>query len=452
MSDELTPQEERLLHEVPVVGAPAGFAARVLAEQQRRQHATRRRVALAAAAAAAVVVVTSTWLWPRAESAQSGQLAAAPSRTTVTLASRGVAVAEAGAALTWAVASDGAAKIAQSSGNVFYRVEPGGRFVVSTGAGEVTVTGTCFRVEVTDVKNLSSATIGAVVATVMTVTVYEGRVLATGTDHGPPKALAAGESATMASAAHALVPPATSPTAPSRPGHAPLPPASSHAPLPAHLSPEALYEAHAAVTREAEALRSEVQRLERELDAKSDKDEREKFYEPTPADLVELAQQCRLQWDTVSLSSTPPGYSVKNAEKLGLSEEERAAVEARVNAHQKALVDQIRALYVEITGDTTAGSLAATAMLDEIADKTTQEEHQRVFQQLARERAGLAQPPPPDQPESPYTRLFRALTGAGNALERSLAEELGPETARRIRDLDDGWGHKHGSSYGCPSP
>ena len=452
MSDELTPQEERLLHEVPVVTPPAGFAARVLAEQQRRRHATRRRVALVAAAAA-VVVVTSTWLWPRGQSAQSGQLAAAPSRTTVTLASRGVAVAEAGAALTWAVEPGGAATIVQSSGNVFYRVEPGGRFVVSTGAGEVTVTGTCFRVEVTDVKNLASATIGAVVATIMTVTVYEGRVLATGVDHGPPKALAAGESATMASAAHALASPAASPGAPSKPGHAPLlPPASSRAPLPAHLSPEALYEAHAAVTREAEALRTEVERLKRDLDDKSEKDPNDKFYEPTPADLVELARQCRLQWDTVSLSSTPPGFSVKNAEKLGLSEEERAAVEARVNAHQKALVDQIRTLYAEITGDTTAGSLAANAMLDEIADKTTQEEHQRVFQQLARERAGLAQPPPPGHPESPYTRLFRALTSAGNALEASLAEELGPETARKIRDLDDGWGHKHGSSYGCPAP
>ncbi len=447
MSDELTPQEKRLLDEVPVVVAPAGFAAQVLVEQRRRQRAARLRVTLAAAA---VVIVTSTLLWPREH---SGQLTAAPSRTTVTLASRGVAVAEAGAALTWAVGPGGAATIVQSAGNVFYRVEPGGRFVVSTSAGEVTVTGTCFRVEIMDVKNSMSATIGAVAAAIMTVTVYEGRVLATGPDGGPPTALAAGESATMAAATHALAPPVMAPVAPARPGHASAPPpASPRAPLPAHLSPEALYEAHAAVTREAEALRSEVDRLKRDLDAKSEKDENDKFYEPTPADLVELARQCRLQWDTVSLSSTPPGFSVKNAEKLGLSEEERAAVEARVNAHQKALVDQIRTLYAEITGDTTAGSLAANAMLDEIADKTTREEHQRVFQQLARERAGLAQPPPSDHPESPYTRLFRALTGAGNALEASLAEELGPETARKIRDLDDGWGHKHGSSYGCPPP
>jgi hypothetical protein len=440
MSDELTPEEKRLLDLVPVALPPSGFAAKVMVEERRR--ATRRR--LLAAAAAVLLIGGAALLWPRG---YSGELAASSSRTSVTLGDRGVAVAEAGAALSWTVKPDGSAAISQSAGNVFYRVEPGGAFVVSTSAGEVTVTGTCFRVEVSDVKTLLSGAIGAVAAAIMTVTVYEGRVLAAG--GGAEVALAAGES-TIIDPARPIAPPVPPQVAAPIGGRAPAATLAPRAPLPSNLSTDALYEAHAAVAREAEALRAEVDRLKKDLDSKSEKEPKNKFYEPSPTDLVELAQKCRLQWDTVSLSSTPPGFPVKHAEKLGLSEEERAAVEARVNAHQKALVDQIRALYVEVTGDTTGGSLAATAMLNEIEDKTTEQEHQRVFQQLSRERAGLAAPPPVGQPESPYTRLYRALTGAGNSLEASIAEELGPETARRVRDLNDGWGNKHGSSYGCP--
>src|SRR5262249_53158704 len=63
-------------------------------------------------------------------------------------------------------------------GNVFYRVERGGPFVVATAAGSVTVLGTCFRVEVQEMKKtwIAGAT-GAAVSAALLVTVYEGRVL-----------------------------------------------------------------------------------------------------------------------------------------------------------------------------------------------------------------------------------------------------------------------------------
>ena len=109
----------------------------------------------------------------------SGSLVASE-RTTLGIGTRAIAVAEPTADLSWSVKSD-AARVVQPAGDVFYRVEPGGPFVVATPAGEVIVTGTCFRVEVSEMKPSKSAIRGAVVGAALTatvmVTVYEGRVL-----------------------------------------------------------------------------------------------------------------------------------------------------------------------------------------------------------------------------------------------------------------------------------
>src|SRR5205085_6877903 len=62
-------------------------------------------------------------------------------------------------------------------GDIFYRVEPGESFVVAAPGAEILVTGTCFRVEVEPMlKPLVSAAAGAIVASAIVVTVYEGKV------------------------------------------------------------------------------------------------------------------------------------------------------------------------------------------------------------------------------------------------------------------------------------
>ena len=77
--------------------------------------------------------------------------------------------------------------VTQDRGDVFYRVEPGERFVVHTPVGDVDVLGTCFRVQLDapgddemakrDVAKVGGAAVLAgVLATAATVTVYEGRV------------------------------------------------------------------------------------------------------------------------------------------------------------------------------------------------------------------------------------------------------------------------------------
>ena len=101
----------------------------------------------------------------------------ADARQEVRVGNRALAVLEKGAHVKW----DGDA-IEQSGGDVFWRVEPGARFVVHTAAADVAVKGTCFRVKVEgeedamNRRDAMSGTVGAVLAATAFVGVYEGKV------------------------------------------------------------------------------------------------------------------------------------------------------------------------------------------------------------------------------------------------------------------------------------
>jgi ferric-dicitrate binding protein FerR (iron transport regulator) len=100
-------------------------------------------------------------------------------RETIALGKRAVLVVERGAVVEWRRGAGGELTVAQSRGEVFYRVQAG-PFAVSTPAGTVHVRGTCFRVEVQDMaltsQALKGAVVGAALASAVVVTVYEGRV------------------------------------------------------------------------------------------------------------------------------------------------------------------------------------------------------------------------------------------------------------------------------------
>ncbi|MCB9547911.1 MAG: hypothetical protein H6706_18995 [Myxococcales bacterium] len=166
--------------------APTGFADRVLAAAPAPPASPRRWWPALALAAALLVGLGVVALRGRTA---AGELAPAAQRTTVTLAARGVAVAEAGAALTWRVEA-ASAHIEQRQGEVFYRVEGDGPFEVVTPAGSVRAEGSCFSIKISGLSEESAmgtgmkgALVGAVLAAVAVVTVYEGRV-ALATDRG----------------------------------------------------------------------------------------------------------------------------------------------------------------------------------------------------------------------------------------------------------------------------
>jgi len=120
-------------------------------------------------------------------------------RTTLSIG-KATLVAEPGTALRW-TSSDRGVQVEQRSGNVFYRVEPGRRFVVVTEVGELSALGTCFRVEVSSMKlpkqGLAGGAIGAAVTAGVFVAVFEGKV-SLSNDRGRVE-IAAGQSARIAS-------------------------------------------------------------------------------------------------------------------------------------------------------------------------------------------------------------------------------------------------------------
>ncbi len=153
----------------------ADASARTAATSERRSWLAIGALITGVAASAAV---TLSIVRDRTSIATRGEVTAAE-RATIRLGRRGVAVAETGASLSWSI--DGAARVDQRTGNVFYRVDHGDPFVVSTPAGTVTVLGTSFRVEVEAMKSPNKLALtgaaGAALGAAVIVTLYEGGVV-----------------------------------------------------------------------------------------------------------------------------------------------------------------------------------------------------------------------------------------------------------------------------------
>jgi hypothetical protein len=432
-----------------VAEPPAGFADRVMAAREAAASEPAPRPGRKRAIVGALFLLSSAavWLWMVSWGNGGGQVAAA-ARTSVKLGSRGIAVAEAGARLDWKV-ERGEALVEQQAGNVFYRVEKGGAFVVATPAGEVRVQGTCFRVEVDPMLSrqaVIAAGVGAVAATTILVTVYEGRVLLA--NEKGKTVLAAGEkgearagetpsvmaeNAAMQQKSVAAVPIA--------------PPAEG-------VTREQLLERDREQRVELEKLRTRVQQLETQAttagkDGKK-KDERP-FFDPSKEELQQMAKECKLKWDVPSIGLQPQTVGQKRANELGLSEQERTEIN-RVRAELNTRVlKELRTLYVEVTGDKTAAdSLAPQALENEILSKSPEQVVEQIFYKISHERAGLQAPPANLQATPAAERLMRLLTGLGDEYEQKLGAAIGPDRARQLRAENNGWDSRSQASVGCP--
>lgn len=439
MDDELTTGERRALDAFAPLAPPAGFADRVLAA--RAPAPARRRwpfvagglVACAAAAAVVALVVTRD-----PSLAATGELATTE-RTTAALGRRAIAVAEANTELQWRIADDGAASITQPTGDVFYRVERGGAFVVHTPAGDVRVLGTCFRVEVTPMNKkhlvLSGAT-GAAIAAAVVITVYEGHVVA---DTKAAKTeLRAGNRAMISPDGRATVGSLDEPVA---------------ATLARSLAEDRAATREELIARSAEQ-RAELARLRAQLAAREGRDDEHnatepgrRWFDPSPERLKEWAAKCRVRSDSVGLDE-PKLMDAKAASHYGLEPDEIAPVNQVVTEIANDWRKLVRALYVEATGDLNGTDvLSVDAMLGEIREKGGGHEHNLVMQKISAERAGLAKPPADVAKLTPYERLMRVQVEQGNTIEAALAKKLGPERARAIRG--EGFGNRSDWS-GCP--
>jgi hypothetical protein len=436
------------LDEWKAMEPPADFADRVMAARDagaQKSPPTRR---LRAAIGAGLLLATAAaWLFAVRGGDAIGQ-AAPLQRASLQLGRRGIAVAEAGARLDWQVRS-GDARIRQSAGNVFYRVEKGGPFVVSTPAGDVTVQGTCFRVEVEPMlskQQVIAAGVGAAIASTVLVSVYEGRVLLAN-EHGKT-VLSAGEqgSARSGRAPDALA--QNNDAVASKNGAI----AQNSTPPPEGITREQLLLRDQQQRAELDKLRARVQQLEvadKNGDGKK-KDERP-FFDPSKDELQQMAKDCKLKWDHPPIVSNIDGMGFKNTPELGITDQERAEI-IRVRGELNARVlKDLRGLYVEVTGDKTgADSLAPQALENEIMSKSPEEILQQVFYKLSHERAGMAAAPTSTAGEPAAERLMRMMTNLGDDYEQKLGAAIGPDRAHQLRAEQNGWGSRSQASVGCP--
>jgi len=447
---ELTDAERDALDGWVAPAAPDGFADGVLARLEAEEVAPRRRwiapAMVAAAVAAGVVAVVA-----RPAPVHEGS-ASPTARSTLALGERAVVVAEAGSQLTWRV-DGGEATVRQARGDAFYRVDPGGRFVVETPAGQVRVLGTCFRVEIeemVDVKStVAAGAMGAVMASAVLVTVYEGEVAATSAeatvkvqprervrmvpDSAPQRLEPARAQARAVVTPRGAIQGASATSAPGTPQQAEARPAQL-----------------AALEIERDELVEQVADLKEKLEVYADKAAASKTYDLSPAQLRSLAERCELRWDMPGLKAQPNTVPRKLAEEQSWTDEEVASINEAMAEYHSSMTGAIRELYVEATGDPASGSMSTDAMIAEITDKTDRNAIRGVFQRLARERAGL-EVAPAEAAQSVTERLYRLLTTAGDSAERSLSDRVGPHMAEQMRAFKDGFGSKSRSSFGCPN-
>jgi len=450
--DRLAPDERAALEAWKVPDPPDGFADRVMAAMVPAAAAIERppRARMWRWVAVAFAAVGALTLWQLRSGRDTGSAtgSAAPSaRQSIALGKRGVAVAEAGASLSWTVDGRGAA-IGQSAGDVFYRVERGGPFRVETPHGTVRVTGTCFRVEVGTMKRPWRDVAAAGIGAALVVTVYEGSVLFAGKDGTSQKKVAAGETLVagpdgvkvMAGGDQAAV-------------AAEMPPA-----------PEATASRDELLQRDAQQ-RAEIAQLRAKVRQLGDggggpggglgRDERtpsgRPWWDPSKEDLIAFAKECRVNYDLPPVMGTEPmRMGPEMAEKMGLSGEDSAAYNRVMASVHAYYVGELRKLYMEVVGDSSrADELSPQALWSELRDKSPPGEEERANQKIAQERAGLAQPPASLAGLSAVERGMRLQAGIGERTERELAAALGPERARALREKNDGWG-MHMQMAGCP--
>jgi hypothetical protein len=396
---------------------------------------------IAAAAAAAILVITLR----DPSHAASGELLATKVRTTQALGDRAVAVAEPDATLTWRISDDGDAVIEQRQGDVFYRVDHGTPFVVHTPAGDVHVTGTCFRIEVKPMNKtkqlLLSGTIGAAVAAGVVVTVYEGHVIADSKKGGRAE-VAAGNRATMSPDGRTIVASADTPD------RGEVPDRAIDALDERTATREQLIARATQQETEITRLRSKLSEIERGARRHDNgAEEGRAWYDPSPERLATWAGECHVRADYPDLDKWQPATSLGKNER-GLEPGELPQVNAAVGEVQAQWKALVKALYIEATGDVTgAETLSLDAMRGEIEEKGDQKEHNLVLQRIAMERAGQLQPPADLSKASPFERLFRAYVKLGDQTEQAIAKRLGAERAKAIRG--DGWDSRSDWS-GCP--
>lgn len=421
---------------------PADFAERVLAQVRAEPPAAkekkrRRPWSIAGGAIATLSIAAAVALFAGGPPARGDAIA--QDRTEVSMGSRARAVLEPGAHVAW----DGD-DVTQSSGDVFYRVEPGARFRVHTPAGDVEVKGTCFTVKVRAMqkRDMKSGAIGAALSALAFVAVYEGKVAVS---HAGQKAeLTAGDSAQ------------TGPDGVSKGALA---------------DGQKAFDAKVAAAESADPLEAangnlvaQVSEYKKRLEAiASQKTELEKKLETTEKQLeaareggtapkakhdfdLDADDWKELAKDGTIKSRTPcerkPDWqpSPEQLQKIGLAPQDAPVLKDAYKHSNERLWNAIKPICAQAIGSAEIaeklGRDTCQHVVLDVEDRRSAEAVAEAMRQVGEIRAGMRPMPGPNEQVSPVVRMFLAVTGESQLFENELAQSFGPEEAHRITFSD----------------
>lgn len=170
-----------------------------------------------------------------------------------------------------------------------------------------------------------------------------------------------------------------------------------------------------------------------------------RFHDPTDLELEEMARCGIIRFDApefLGARGREPTFGQGWRAKAGISDSDAEALLAVNDAFRDEFYADLTALALE-AGMTQewADQTPFIGMMVAINDSVgpTPEQTEEFYRTLARERAGQVAPPTDLSGLSLDERFLRRVLDVGQAYERALAEQLGPERAAELHALGDGW-------------
>jgi hypothetical protein len=371
-----------------------------------------------------------------------------------------VAVLERGAHVTW-----NGDDVNQPTGDVFYRVEPGGAFRVHTPSGDVQVLGTCFRVQVEapegqakeesdqmNSRDLKVGAIGAALSAAAFVSVYEGKVALS---HASERVtLTAGETARLGGSGSRGVEVTSGGHDDNEGARETDPLVAANANLVDSVSEykrklEALESQKAAIAKQLTEAQGKLALAQNDGQALPTKSP----YDLTPDDWKEMAKEGKVVSRTPCASPAAWMPTPDQLAKDGLAPTDAQAIhDARAQSYGRVW-GVIRPLCVQaLQGDAKVadklGPVTCSSLVSDVS-RSNGEDTAEELRAVAEMRAGM-RPYDPSALGS-YGQILWEESGETQAMEQQLAQAIGPADAHAFVYGDEGCWSNSSNSVG-PRP
>lgn len=171
---------------------------------------------------------------------------------------------------------------------------------------------------------------------------------------------------------------------------------------------------------------------------------------PSRSELAEMAKRCEIRSLVPAVSEDqPPQVGEEAAAALSLSRRERELLDRTLrDLHAEVRSFATRAFAEVVGASVPAGSVTLEEMLADLQARP-ESGYADARRKLARERAGLENPPALGTNQPPGERLLRLWSRLGDEMERRLADELGSERAHELRFSPQATWTNRFSESGC---